>query len=111
MKRKLALLTVRLICLYFFMSYHSVLSDDTTDLPKSSTTTEIIATTTKTTTTVNTSTPSIESVTIGNNNRIVNIKWKPNRVTTSNTRYKIYVINKNTDFPLYEYPGTLTIIK
>ena len=83
---------VILPCVCFLISFTSVFSQ--TSSIKISTTT----------TTINTSPPSIQSVTIGTGNQI-NLKWTPNRVTTTNTRYRINVINKNNIIPSFEYPG------
>ena len=105
--------------LFFFINLNSVYSQ-TSSITASSTTststtttyttttttttTTTPTTTTTTTTNTNTSPPSIQSVTIGTGNQI-NLKWAPNRVTTTNTRYKINVINKNNINLSFEYPG------
>ena len=74
--------------LSFIISFNSVLSTTTT-----------IKTTTSTIDTL-----LIQSVTIVNKSQI-NLKWTPNRVTTTNTRYKIKVIYKSNIIPSFEYPG------
>ena len=97
MSRNFYLFTLILISLNSVLSQTSLIT--TTPITTTSTTT-----TTTTTTTINTSTPSIQSVPIQNENKIKLI-WTPNRVTTTNTRYRINVISKNNTIPSFEYPG------
>jgi len=41
------------------------------------------------------------------NENQIHLKWKPNRETTENTRYKIEVIYKDESTPSFFYPGFL----